>query len=88
MVNLRKLKECANEIIQSLSAVERSGCYSAFNWGDLSCTSARLVVDDYGEVTLEVLIEEAAPEAHDLQGLINGQLREAGWHHVTVLTEW
>ena len=75
-------------IIKGLTEGERAGCHNAINWSDLNCTSARVVADDHGDVVLEILIEEAEPDAAELHELISGKLHEAGWHHIVVLTEW
>ena len=83
--SLRALKCIVNEILEEANKDEIDG---AINWADLACTSARYVVQDTGEILLSVIIEEASPDAWDLQNYVDNKLIARGWNNVEVMTEW
>lgn len=84
---LRSLKRDVEEILQKAAAspVKLEG---AINWGDLHCSQTAECRDDQGREYLEVLIEEAAPDAGVLQLQVRGELMKLGWRDVVVRTEW
>lgn len=57
------------------------------NWLDLRCVGAEFAIDDGGNVHYRVIIEEATPEAVELQHFIEQELL-AEWGHVNVVTGW
>lgn len=61
---------------------------SAINWADLACRDVRRWTDDTGASGYAVSIEEAAPDAWELQTFVREYLVEAGFANVEVVTEW
>lgn len=63
----------------------------AINWADLECRDVRRWTDDTGDVGYTVCIEEAAPDAWELQTFVREFLAEAGFGNVgniEVVTAW
>lgn len=65
-----------------------TGIADAVNWGDLSCVRAEHFESSEGHAGWRVWIEEAAPEATELQTFVRGDLALHGWPGVEVVTEW
>jgi hypothetical protein len=63
---------------------ERSRIGGAVNWGSLGCVDVEMSLLD-GVVT--VTIEEASPEAVDLQIFVAGELERRGYGSIAVRTE-
>lgn len=84
LIRLRLAADDAIGIVGVLSANPGG----AVNWGDLSCRQAAWVVTDDDEAYAEVLIEEAAPDASELQEAVARELAVLGWPDVRVVTEW
>lgn len=61
----------------------------AVNWASLRCIEAWCLVTDSGEERYGVTIEEASPDATQLQELVRQRLKENGWRDdIEVRTEW
>ena len=85
--DLTVLKRAANEACK-MAFEARFDINGPINWGDLGCATAERYQDEAGRIGFRVLIEEAAPEAHELQEYIACGLAEMGCLDVEVLTEW
>lgn len=85
------LLDAANAVLSALNPHEISG---PINWGDLRCVAVEHVQTfSYVEIDppaaeWRVLIEEAFPDARELQTHITNKLIEAGFHDVEVRTDW
>lgn len=84
---LQRLREAADAALTEAFA-HRDDIGGAVNWADLRCLEARVFTTDDGETGYQVFIEEAAPDAHELQAFVGAKLREAGFPVVEVVTEW
>ena len=85
--NLAKLRTVATKACYD--ALDHSkGIADAVNWGDLSCVSAERCESDEGDTRYLVIIEEAAPDASNLQNYIAVYLATHGFPGVEVMTEW
>ena len=76
------------ETDNALDRAANDDIQDAVNWGDLGCSSAEHFETDDGRAGFRVWIEEAAPEAVELQQFIRADLAEHGWPGVEVRTEW
>lgn len=87
---LKKLYDDCNEVVREIAA--RGDGKGPVNWASLRCVSAEHVVEYWGDpVTAEgyrVVIEEASPDATEIQGEIGLALIERGHVGVNVATEW
>lgn len=54
----------------------------------LNCVEARKVINNFGDESYEVIIEEASPTDYELQTFIIEFLTSKGYDNVTVITEW
>lgn len=86
MKRLAELRAATDAILDALKA-ERNKIGDAVNWADLKCNSARHVVCDDGDAFYQVIIDEAAPGATELQHRVAERLG-ADFGHVEVITEW
>lgn len=84
LYDLRRLRDATNEAVAE-SAGQVDG---AINWADLACRDVRRWTDDTGASGYAVSIEEASPDAWELQTFVRGYLVEAGFANVEVVTEW
>lgn len=89
IVDIGKLTKLRNDTDAVISEIEHGDPINeAINWADLRCVEARCVLTDQGDQYLEVIIEEASPDAAKLQDAIRGGLERKGWEGVVVVTEW
>lgn len=72
----------------AIDRANKDDIQDAVNWSDLGCRRAEHFEDDAGNAGWRVWIEEAAPEATELQNFVSGDLAEHGWPGVEVVTEW
>jgi hypothetical protein len=77
------LQTAVDEIL-ALAVEKRSEIDGAVNWGSLRCVDVEMSLLD-GVVT--VTIEEASPEAVDLQIFVAGELERRGYGSIAVRTE-
>lgn len=59
----------------------------ALNYADLHAREARFCVDNYGNCSMEVLIEEADPSCLGFKKYVRDGLMKFGWN-VYCVTEW
>lgn len=85
--DLKRLRNAANNAVERVYR-RRDEIGGAVNWADLSCVEAAWVRTDRGDEHAEVLIEEAAPEAVELQRAVKAELAIDGWPDVSARTEW
>ena len=84
---LQRLRAATDAALTAAFA-HREDIGGAVNWADLRCLEARVFTSDDGETGLQVFIEEAAPDAQELQEFVGEHLRQAGFLVVEVVTEW
>lgn len=60
----------------------------AVNWAALCCREARIVMSDYGDVSVSVMVEEASPDQNHLWGFVRQELESAGFGDVDVEFAW
>lgn len=82
--DLQKLRNTTEEIIRSID----SRIDGANNWGDLHCMFAERYETSDNNIGFRVWIEEASPDAYELQKYIIEKLKEKGVDGVEVMTEW
>jgi hypothetical protein len=85
---LKRLYADANAVIADLNKFAIRG---PVNWADLGCVEARHVTahcGDYDVESYEIIVEEAGPEATELQTAIALGLVEKGHVGINVVTEW
>ena len=78
----------ANAIVRDMPRTVQDTIMGAINWHRLRCLRAIQWSDDSGDHGLAVEIEEAAPDAVELQNYVQIELAKLGWLHVEVRTEW
>lgn len=83
---LRRLRAEAELICKSAHRRRRS-IKGAINWADLGPYEVSQVMTDSGKTYFEVWIEEAAPDATELQEYVRKRLETIGWKAVRVMTE-
>lgn len=87
MKDLKNLREVTNQILlKAIKEKEKIG--GDVNWGDLSCSEVFLCVREDGSEFYRVIIEEAAPDACELQEYVEFELFQRGFKDVEVTTEW
>lgn len=86
-LDLNVLKRSADKACE-MAFKDRHRIAGAINWGDLGCTLAERYQDHTGRIGFRVIIEEAAPDAHELQEYIAERLAEMGTPDVEIVTEW
>lgn len=88
---LKKLYDDCNEVVRAL-VNEQPHMGGGINWAHLRCVSAESVTEYWGDPeTTEshrVVIEEASPEAVELQKAVYLGLIEKGHVGIQVATEW
>jgi hypothetical protein len=84
--SLTELRRLADEALD-LSRVEIKS-RGPVNWADLHVIEVAEVIPDFGNKYFIVRIEEASPDANELQRFIGNSLAAKGWSGVEVLTEW
>jgi hypothetical protein len=67
---------------------ERRKIDGPINWADLGPTIVEHYEDDEGSEGDRVWIEEAAPDAYELQAFVRAYLARRGFPGVEVRTEW
>lgn len=84
--DLTQLRKTADAALKAASkAIETRG---PVNWADLHLyESAKVITERDGEYFM-VRIEEASPDADELQRFVAKYLSEHGWQSVRVETEW
>ncbi len=85
--SLKELRLAANHAL----ARAEGRVDGAINWADLECRDVRRWADDTGAAGYSVCIEEAAPDAWELQTFVREYLAEAGFGNVgdiDVVTAW
>lgn len=92
IVDLRKLKNAANEILEEAkrnkNQIDNGGPGWAVNWASLSCTRAAFYMDDEGDRGYIIDIEEADPNAYNFAMYVRQKLAEIGFENVEVKLEW
>ena len=84
------LRRFANDAIATAKHLHKHNeCFKdgAINWGDLHATGCEFFIDDMGYSGFRILVEEAAPDNHELREFIQKKLQEKG-HTVEVRTQW
>ncbi|BES72221.1 hypothetical protein RE428_32390 [Marinobacter nanhaiticus D15-8W] len=83
---LKAIREAADK---ACDTAQEAGVTGAINWGDLGCVDARFCIDEEGNGSFDVLIEEAAPGSIDLMRHVSEALVDLklAWP-VEVRTEW
>jgi hypothetical protein len=89
---LWRLYECANDAVYACVKAADQGKFDtqheAVNWGDLGCTAAERVVDNFGANYCRVIIEEVSPGANKFHKFISDYMKEHGFPDVEVVLEW
>lgn len=75
-----------NHVNDAIGRLKPDECPGAINWGDLSCVEVSLVLTD-DEPQWRVVIEEASPDAWNLQIYVHKELVKLGYD-AFVSTEW
>lgn len=83
-----KLRELANSTNAILRDIPPGSIDGPINWADLSCVRALEWADDSGDHGVTVEIAEAHSGASKLQAYVGAKLRELGYEHIDVRTEW
>jgi hypothetical protein len=84
---LQALKTATDEICRE--AYEKRGeIQDAVNWADLRCWSAEFSIDDEGDESYRVVIEEASPDCRKFREFVSTRLEARGFKDVEVETEW
>lgn len=78
----------ATDAILRDAYASRAEIDGAVNWADLSGVAAGVMVDREGNATPTVIIEEASPNAAELQAYVRARLKERGFGDIAVQTEW
>lgn len=87
--SLKELKDAAEQACDdALNANARKELDDPVNWIGLSCRQAKMWLDEGGNRGYSVLIEEASPDAFELQRFITRKLAHAGFEGIEVVTEW
>ena len=82
---LSRLCHVTSEILRDIPPGSIDG---PINWADLSCVRVLEWADDSGDHGMTVEIAEAHSGASKLQAYVGAKLRELGYEHVEVRTEW
>lgn len=87
MHDLKALRELADKACGA-AFDNREQIPGPVNWGDLGCSDARYILHEDGSSSHAVVIEEAAPDAYELQQFIAKELKRFGYKDIRVITEW
>ncbi len=85
---LATLKQCCETALAIAENHKTEWKHDAINWGDLRCVNASLSTEMDGSTVWQVFIEEAAPDAQNLQVFVQEHLMRHGWQPVEIFTEW
>ena len=88
VLRLPELRTACETVLNAMSDRRRGLSYDAVNWGDLSCVSVEVYLDDGGNLGWRVLIEEADPENGPFQIAVTQELEALGFQDVYVETAW
>lgn len=88
VLRLPELRAACETVLNAMSDRRRGLSYDAVNWGDLSCVSVEVYLDDGGNLGWRVLIEEADPENGPFQIAVTQELEALGFQDVYVETAW
>jgi len=70
-------------------SAQEAGVEGAINWADLGVVEVRFCIDEQGDCSYDVLIEEAAPGCVDLMRHVSGEIAKIGLPYgFEVRTEW
>lgn len=87
LTKLKKIRALVNKALKKANKNRRQ-FEEPINWMDLGCSLSRHIIDDDGEESFEVTIEEASPgDCPCLCRFVRDQLSKAGYD-VYVSTEW
>ena len=88
---LKKIEDFTNEVLEEASKQKTRFTNESINWGDLGVVLVEYVSinsDGAGDYYI-VHIEEAAPDAYELQAFLIERLYElGGYDDVEVITAW
>lgn len=84
-VTFQNLREITEDALQAACLKDLPG---PVNWGDLRCVEVSYVVRDEGRPYFNVLIEEASPDASELQQFVLDAIARRGYMNVEVETAW
>ena len=82
----KELYKLANEACDIACTKHDVG--GAVNWADLRCVEATFCINQDGEESYRVLIEEADPSAPALHKFVFNYLNKNGFENVEVDTAW
>jgi len=84
------LKELERAAIKACEMAEaaRESFDDPVNWGDFGVVTAEYYQDSDGCDGYRVNVEEASPEAYDVQLFIGEELASLGFEDIKVITEW
>ena len=83
-----KLIKDAKSILEKLDRDSVRFKYESINWEDLHVVDVAEVDSFYNGNYIQVIIEEAAPDAISLQAEIMRQLMDMGYKNIDVITQW
>ncbi|WP_328187018.1 hypothetical protein [Marinobacter sp. OP 3.4] len=86
METLAAIRQAADDACDN---AQEAGVTGAINWGDLGVVEVRFCINEQGDGSYDVLIEEAAPGSADLMRHISEALDKLGLvYPVEIRTEW
>jgi len=86
----QEIADAVNSILKEASLYKEDFSLDAISWGDLKCNEVRQISTIYPEEdnSIEVIINEASPDAYHLCEFVYDKLAERYGVEVYVRTEW
>lgn len=86
--DLKKLKQVASDACKKACAQHQDFGSDPVNWADFDCTAAYFQIDDEGDESYMVTLEEASPGCRLVLQFVARELEAAGFVDVNIETEW
>ena len=86
--NLKELKQITTRCCKLASDARHTFKNAAVNWADFQCTCAEYCIDDLGDTSYRVVIEEAHQCNMEVVDFIADELAMHGYENIEISLKW